>query len=282
MPIISFWGNNEKETGQTISTIAVSTMMAIDHNMKVLMISTGFKDKTMEESFWVENSHANLQKMLGLTKTNASNIESGIEGLSRVVQSNIIRPGIVENYVKAVFTNRLDVLISPNTDNPKDYVTIAQNYPKIIGSANMDYNMVFVDIDKRMPAELQKEILLQSDIIVVTINQTNKGIKKLTDLMEQNEMFQKGNILVLIWKYDKFSKYNAKNVTRFLKEKRMISAIPYNTIFFEATTEGQVADYFLRYANITDITDRNAVFINENKRACENILAKIQELGLKK
>ena len=52
MAIISFWGNDEKETGQTLSVVAIGTEMAIDHNKKILIISTGYKDKTMEDCFW--------------------------------------------------------------------------------------------------------------------------------------------------------------------------------------------------------------------------------------
>ena len=42
MAIISFCGSDERETGQTLASIAVATMMAIDHNYRILHISTGF------------------------------------------------------------------------------------------------------------------------------------------------------------------------------------------------------------------------------------------------
>lgn len=276
MSVISFWGNCEKETGQTISAIAVSTLMAIDHNYKVLSISTGFKDRTIEESFWVKSKTNSMQKALGIDLERNS-IESGIEGLSRIVQSNIIRQGIVANYVRVVFRDRLDVLPSPITENSKEYIEISKNYPKIIDMANKDYNMVFVDIDKRMPSEIQKNILAQSDVIVVTTSQSQKNIDKFVKLKKENELFRNPNIMLLIGKYDRFSKYNIKNITRYLKERKVISAISYNTLFFEATSEGKVADYFLKYRNISDKTDRNSVFMEETKQTCDNILYTLQE-----
>ena len=71
------------------------------------------------------------------------------------------------------------------------------------------------------------------------------------------------NIIFLAGKYDFDSKYNTKNLTRYLKETREISAIPYNKLFDEASMEGQVADFFLKYRGMTDQTDRNVKFIKE-------------------
>lgn len=281
MAIISFWGSSEKETGQTISTIAVSTMMAIDHNANILTITTGFKDRTIEESFWEPGKNSGLQKLLGVN-ANKNTVEGGVEGLVRVIQSNIARKGVVGNYVKVVFKDRLDVLPSPQTEDPKEYIEISKNYPKLLDFANQDYNMVFIDVDKRMPGEVQKEILLKSDIIVININQGLRSLNELLALRDANEIFRANNILVLIGKYDKYSKYNTKNVTRYLREKKPVLAIAYNTLFSEATTEGKAADYFLRYRNISDKTDRNAIFMEEAKKTCDEIAYKLQELQMRR
>ena len=52
MAVVSFWGNNAKETGQTLAVVAIGTEMAIDHNNKILIVSTGFNETTMEDCFW--------------------------------------------------------------------------------------------------------------------------------------------------------------------------------------------------------------------------------------
>lgn len=84
--------------------------------------------------------------------------------------------------------------------------------------------------------------------------------------------------MFLIGKYDKFSKYNAKNITRFLNEKNQILVIPYNTLFFEATNEAGVPDLFLKLKRISDSDDRNMTFLQEVKRATETIIYRLQEL----
>lgn len=284
MAVISFWGNSEKETGQTFATMAISTMMAFEHNYKILTISTGFKDRTMDESFWSANRETGLQRILGTQSENFVNMESGIEGLSRVVESNRLRKGLIPNYAKVVFTNRLDVLVSPRTENPKEYIEIAKAYPSIIETAANDYNMVFVDIDKRLPTEIQRAILTKTDVIIITAKQGKQGINKLNELTKKNEMFQGDNILKLIGKYDASSKYNVKNISRELRERKLILSVPYNTIFFETTMEGKVPDYFLKFRGLTIAykNDSNMFFLSELKRDCETILEKIREVELKR
>ena len=70
-------------------------------------------------------------------------------------------------------------------------------------------------------------------------------------------------------------------MSRELKEKRKMIAVPYNTLFFEASSEGTVADFFIKYRTITDQTDRNYIFMQETKRACDEILFKLQELQIR-
>ena len=37
MAIITFWGGDSKESGQTLSIAAVATQMAIEHNYKIFL-----------------------------------------------------------------------------------------------------------------------------------------------------------------------------------------------------------------------------------------------------
>ena len=50
MAIVSFWSNSKRETGQTLSSVAIATSMSINHNYKVLEIATGFMDKTIDDN----------------------------------------------------------------------------------------------------------------------------------------------------------------------------------------------------------------------------------------
>ena len=39
--------------------------------------------------------------------------------------------------------------------------------------------------------------------------------------------------MLIMGRYDAHSKYNVKNVTRYMKERKQLLAIPYNTLYFE-------------------------------------------------
>lgn len=279
MAIIAFWSDEEKETGQTMSMVALSTYMAIEHNYKILNVSTSFKDNTLESSYW------DLQKIEQLVKTiskntNAVGLESGVEGLIKIINSNKTSTNIVSNYTKVVFKDRLDVLCAAKTQNYEEYREIAQLYPNILQVANRSYDLVFVDISKRMPKEQVKQILEIANVVIVNMTQRLKTIDDFIKLREENEFFKGKNILVNIGRYDKFSKYNVKNITRYMKEKKDVHAIPYNTLFFESCSEGKVAEFFLKLRRVEQ-EDRNAVFVEETSRLAKDLIYKLQELQLK-
>lgn len=278
MAIIAFWSNEEKETAQTMSMVALSTYMAIEHNYKILNVSTNFKEETLENSYW------DLSKINQLAKTLNTNtqvgLESGVEGLIKIINSNKTSSNIVSNYTKVVFKDRLDVLCAPKTQIYEEYTQIAELYPNILQIANRNYDLVFIDISKRMPKEKIKQILEISDIIIVNMTQRLKTIDEFIKLREENVFFKNNNILLNIGRYDKFSKYNIKNISRYMKEKKDVHAIPYNTLFFEACSEGKVAEFFLKLRKV-DEEDRNATFISEIARLTKDLIYKMQELQLK-
>ena len=92
MAVVSFWGNNTKETGQTLSVVALGTEMAIDHNNKILIVSTGFNETTMEDCFWEKKKNNGIIPENGV-KTGG--IANGFEGLIKVIQSNRTSSNII-------------------------------------------------------------------------------------------------------------------------------------------------------------------------------------------
>lgn len=278
MAVVSFWGNSRRETGQTLSVVAIGTAMAIEHNYKILVISTGFRDKTMEECFWDKNKNNGMASIVGQRQPG---INSGFEGLVKIIQSNRTSSNIIRDYAKVVFKDRLDILLSPATDDPRVYNSMTQYYKDLVRLADKEYDLVLIDIDKRMNGNDKGTILQVSNAIMVTLKQSIESIDTARMLREKNPASKNNNIIFLAGKYDFDSKYNTKNLTRYLKETREISAIPYNKLFDEASMEGQVADFFLKYRGMTDQTDRNVKFIKEANRTCENIIYKLQELQMR-
>ena len=40
MSVVTFWNNGKEQTGKTLAIVAITTYMAIEHNYKILVIST--------------------------------------------------------------------------------------------------------------------------------------------------------------------------------------------------------------------------------------------------
>ena len=57
MSIVTFWSNGKEQTGKTLSIVAISTYMAIEHNYRILVISTGHKDDILNRCFWEEKKY---------------------------------------------------------------------------------------------------------------------------------------------------------------------------------------------------------------------------------
>ena len=281
MAVITFCSNEIKETGQTLSMAAIASYMAIEHNYKILMISTGFNDLTLENCFWEYNKIRSTGWVLK-QDVGTIGLVSGVEGLIKALNTNRTNTEIVRNYSKIVLKNRLDVLLSPNTRSYQEYVEIAKYYTEILQTANKFYDFVFVDLSKRMPPKEVTEILQTSDIIVMNLTQRLITIDDFIALRENSEFYRRKNIILNIGRYDKFSKYNDKNITKYLREKQQVSVVPYNTLFFEACSEGTVIDLLLKLRSITDDTDRNVMFVKELKNLDNNIIVKMQELQMKK
>ena len=278
MSIVTFYNSSVEQTGKTMSIAAIATYMAIEHNYRILIISTTNKEDALKRCFWGEKKK---KKNLGIFGPNtALEIETGVEGLARVIRSNKITPDIITNYTKVVFKDRFEVLLGCEIP-PSDGTVIETLYPNIIKAANQYYDLIFVDLDQNVDEETRKTIIHDSDIIVINMSQRLRSIKKFMELKEKNQILNSKKTLILIGRYDKFSKYNSKNISRYLGEKNQVLTIPYNTLFFEVTEEAGVPDLFLRFRKTLDSEDRNAFFIQEVKRASENIIYRLQDLQMK-
>lgn len=285
MSVITFWNNKNEETGKTMSIVAIATYMAIEHNTRTLLISTTNKEDKVKRCYWGEDEK---KKKLNLgifgPNKNTLDVETGIRGLEKMIKSNKITPNMITNYTKVVFKDRLEVLPGDEEKANISEATRTENrkmqelYPDVINMANQYYDRVLVDLDYNIEPQTREKILKMSDIVVINLNQRLSSIEKFRQEKEKNELLKSPKTLLLMGRYDRFSKYNAKNVSRYLKEKNRILTIPYNTLFFEAAEEAGVPDLFLNFKRMREEEDRNNLFIQEVRRATENIIYRLQEV----
>ena len=274
MAIVTFWSECKKEIGQTSTAIAVATQMAIEHNYKILLIST-YDTNEIDKAFW--NDEKRNRGLKGIFENSKKvNIDSGIQGLTKVALSNKLTPNIITNYSKIVFKNNRLETLDGYTGKETDCETILSVYPEVILNASMYYDMVIVDLAREIDNPIIQKILETSNVIMYGLNQKMNTI----DNFLNSDMQQKNNVIPYIGRYDKFSKYNSKNISRYLKTKKDINYLSYNTLYNEACEEGTVANLFLNLKQIKS-EDKSLDILKESRKISESIIYKVQELELK-
>ena len=278
MSIVTFWNTKKEQTGKTLSIAAIATYMAIEHNYRILVVSTGYRDKTLDTCFWEEKK---VKKNLGLFGPNTRvAMEEGITGLIKIMKSNKLAAENITNYTKIVFKDRLEIL-QTYKESQEEYRQLSKMYPEIINLANNYYDLVLVDLDAEIDNQTVNQIIEASNLVVVNLSQRLSSINNFMEVKQNMPIFATKKVLLLIGRYDKFSKYTIKNITRYMNEKNKVSTIPYNTLFFEAAEEAKVPDLFLRLRKVVGEDDRNGFFIAEVGRTVENIIYRLQDLQMK-
>ena len=101
MSIVTFWSNGREETGKTMAAVAIATHMAIEHNVKILLISTTNKNETIQNCFWEKQKKKSTFGLFGLS-TSDIEMQTGMDGLIKMARSNKISPDTIKNYTKVI------------------------------------------------------------------------------------------------------------------------------------------------------------------------------------
>ena len=165
MAIISFWSNGREETGKTSSIIAITTLLSIHHNYKILVLDTKYNDYSYEDSFWQEDRTMKL-----INNNTKMDIDYGISGLSKAILSNKTSPEIITNYTRIVFKDRLELLTDTNV-SVEDYEIHKKIFKDIAKIASKYYDLVFIDIDGNLEENIKDSLLEISDLIVANLQQ---------------------------------------------------------------------------------------------------------------
>ena len=275
MPIISFVNRDIRETGQSLSAAVIASVMAIEHNYRVIAISTDFNDKTLENSFY-NPKQASVTSFLKNTIT--TDISNGAEGLIRAFASNRASADMIKSYTKPILKDRLDVLPGLKTTDYKTFVNMANYFSQIADVANAFYDMVIVDVSQEIPSDVQMRILNISDLILVGVNQSLSAINNFLKLKTTEPFFQKSNVVIEIGKYNPYSKYSAKNIGRILREKNIPWAVPYNINFSDHASEGKIIDYLLGAKMLNDPNNQDYSFYTSVAGVADSIDYKLKEL----
>lgn len=274
MAILSFWSGDKKETGQTLSIVAIATYMSVEHNYKTLVVDATLDDDTIERCFWKKDANKDIKLALNKGKLD---IAAGTEGLMSAIASNKTSPEIISNYTKVVFKNRLDILLGLKTKNLTDHEKNLLLYPDLLKAANKFYDLVIVDLSKTDDRESTHEILKMSDVIMYTMSQNLKQINGFIENKTKMPELARKNVIPIIGSSNSYCKYNPKNVASYIKNKEL-AYIVYNNNFLEAASEAGVANFFLNTRIQKKAFDKNSQFLESVANSSQKIIDKFEEI----
>jgi len=277
MAIISFWSGGEKPVGQTIAITSVATYMAVERNYRILLINANYNDNTLERCFWKinEQNQNALRKTINQGKLD---IASGPEGLLSAVASNKATPEIVPSFTKVLLKNRLDVLTGLRTEVYEDFEKSLMLYKDLVNVANKYYDLVFVDLPKTLKRETTQSLLKNSSLIMYCLPQNIKYIDQFIREKETEEVIQKENVMPILTCSDDESRYNYKNVTKYINEKQDIMKVPYNAALKDCIGDTGVANFILRTKLSKASLGQNINIVNSISDICNRTIYKLQEL----
>ena len=275
MAVIAFWSGEDRECGQTFSMAAIATYMCVEHNYRTLLINGNFQNDTLERCFWNVNRINTFAAQVNRGKID---IASGAEGLVSAIASNKTSPEIVATYTKAIFKSRLDVLPGLKTTSPIEFEKSMMLYKQLLLSANKYYDFVFVDVPKGLKSETTSSILNVANAIIYVLSPNMALIEKYLINKQKLDIMKKGNLIPLLARENFNSKYNARNVARFIGEKRGIPSVADSYLFSEAANEAGVANFFLKTKTSTSAVKVNDRFLKSVSDVDTRIIAKLKEL----
>lgn len=275
MSIITFWNDNREQSGRTLTSVAVATRLSIERNSKILLISTSVGDNTLKNCFWKDETKNN--SFLG-SKNVSIGVETGIDGLFKLIASKKLTPSIITDYTKVIFKDRLEIITGFAELGAKIQ---EEAYIELINTANQYYDFVIVDLDKRLNKETRQNILKASDVNVYVLSQRLESIDQYAELKQNNQDLIRNRCIPVIGKYISKYKYNSKNIARYLKEKKELNLLHFNLLYMEAAEEASVVDLMLRLKNVKDKTDENYIFMQCVLDLTNNIIKKLQELQMR-
>lgn len=242
MAIVTFWSDSRKDTAQTSTALAIATHMAMEKNMRILLVDANFCDESITRAYWKKQKESRFLRELNSGKID---ISAGADGLVSAIASNKASPEIIANFTKGVFRNRLDVLPGLRTKSPTEFDKSLVYYKDLLLNANKFYDIVLVDLAKTSEKPTVRALLDISSIVMYTMTPDLMLIDSYIESLKKYAFLQKNNVIPILGRSDELSKYNPSNVAKKLGLRNGMAFIPYNIRFAEATYEGEISKYLI-------------------------------------
>jgi len=254
---IVFCANYNGQTGTTSNVSAIACSLAMQEKMKVYLMQTQFGNRGLDWAF------------LGQPVQAEEGQENGIDGLIRMIKSEPVTKEMLDSCSIGFLQNRL--LMLPGSVEQEACMYEQMVKPMVVycmNAAYMHYEMVLIDAGCW---DLRKRQALfdYADVIVMNLSQ---NVQVLNDCYAVDDIYRK-KMFYLIGLYDAMSKYNVPWIRhRYKIPKERLAVVPYNAMFRDAYSDGQVLKYITQI-HLSTREEMNYDFEQQVMNAGKKIIA---------
>lgn len=268
MAIVTFWGPNVNQNGSTAIAAAVASTIALDlsKGYSNILMTTNYRDNTLESSF------KDIEKLTSRSSIDFTDV--GLDALDRLIKSGKLSIENLKDYTTPILKGSLDLMFGTQKKEKELYEKLMRIMPNILDCAQAAYDITFVDVQNGEPDEYVRKVLEKSDLLVINVSQSMALLKDFFNNVINTDLLREKKYVLVIGRYDRYSKYNLKNLSKYFKAKQRIFALPYNTQFFDMQNEHRTLEFFIKYQKEAP-SERNGFFVNEIKQLSEHILDNI-------
>lgn len=264
---IAFWSNARGRAGTTSNLAALSIMLAMEGQQKSIIFENHINLNHLGHAFVKHRNHRFL------CEENLYYLHMGTDNLLKRVHSNLENQKIIEDIVMEVIEKNVYYIPQSHAFH-KDVFEYELN--QIIRPLLTELKTFapFVLIDTAGCENLStKTILSESDLVVVNLTQEPYLIE---DFFQHYQSICEKAVF-LIGNYDRYSKFNQRNMIRqYSIPKEKIAVIPYNSEFRDAFISGTIIPFISRNYHCKR-KDENYYFIHQLKKAAAMLIAQIQK-----
>ncbi|MFP4698009.1 MAG: hypothetical protein ACLFMO_04815 [Eubacteriales bacterium] len=261
--LIAFWSIAHGQTANTVNTAVISSMLALENNLKTLICHSHFSRSILEKCF--VSTRLLEQDRMGAFS------DRGIDALSRLAKNGKLTKNSIPDYtISLLKDNRLDLLVGTETEDHRIFQNILDVLNQIFDCSSEFYDVVAVDVHSGLNNQITNAIVERADIIIINLNQ---NVYLLNDFFSNKDIakyLKDKKHIINISKYDSQSKYTLKNISRKYNIKDII-AVPYQAQLLDACNDSNILDYLVRQIfNVK--SDEHSNFINQLRENCKTIL----------
>ncbi|WP_152392579.1 hypothetical protein [Paenibacillus guangzhouensis] len=231
--LVAFWGPVHGQVRTTSNMIAISTMLALDYQMRILITHTHAERSTLEMAY-------SKLRQVDIYRE----VAAGMDGIEHLAQCGMLTPESIKDNAESIVHDRLDLI--PGLTN-LDVKSFKRTLPFIIESARRFYNLTFIDVSSGTKNEISQYVMEQADLVVVNLNQNSSVLDTFFSRQDWPSILDQKPVIYCLGSYERNSKMTTQRIaSRYSVSRKKIGAIPHNYRYMDAHNEQHIIDFLLR------------------------------------